>query len=615
MTPPVDISALQSIQLGNLDGLSPSDKEQLFKGTGLSYDPKTDKVDLEKSPGQGLTDLDRENEYVHTIREANTNHDKYLDLSEVKTLIDTSLPPEIAAVTDPKQFLKNVEALMNGRYNQLGKNFQAFKGQLAFGPTLDAIRYYNDGLKSEAFRHANAVLPPNGIPTKSLTNIVLSPWSLARQVFGKDTGDAHDPKNQALVADKWAMETAENNYNERAAAINKLSEEIKKGVAANEKWALEANIEEALKKLDPKQQKLLVDELAVKRLHEIMTTQDPKKRYDEMKKFADKERPGFGGFGTGNTSAGWVNTDDLWNVSGHRHNTVFARTMYLFLAAKAKTDDADFNKVLREENKLALADSQGDGGGYGNLASIGFTGAGCGIAWLFTAGQKVNMSTCVTDYRDWSDEEMIDLPGRTLDGALMVAGANGFWNRAGQFRKLRGLMSEDALRTLATAKGADEKLTFFDSLRAYGTGWKKATPIWWEGAKTWRPVTIPRSGALNPLGKSLNIFGNEAKYAEAIKGAETLAEGKPTVAGFFGRKFEALLKIGPKLTAEQKAMLAKSAVVKKGFDFTKALVVIGLAGMADEKLNPPFDPFPLDRQVDFERYPDPTKAPIVGGKK
>ncbi|HKY62050.1 MAG TPA: hypothetical protein VJR29_01395 [bacterium] len=617
MTPPtkVDISALKFIQLGNLDGLSPDDKAQLFKGTGLSYDPKTDNVDSEKHPGE--TNIDVEREYIRTIREANTSGTdqdgkEYLDLDEVKKLIQDSLPPEVAANTGPSAFLKNVQALMDGRYNQLGKNFQSFKGQMAFGATLDALNYYNYGLKSEAYRHANAVLPFNGLLTKSVTNIALG-WNLGlwNQVTHKDTEDPHDPKNQALPADRWAMETADKNFEKRAAAINKLKEEIKKGVAANEKWALEADLDEGLKKLDAESQKLLVDQLAAKSLHKIMTTADPKARYDEMKKFADKERPGFGGFGSGNTTAGWVNTDDLWNISGHRHNTVFARTIYQFLATKAKTSDAEYNSVLRNENKSALADSQGDLGGFTNLVSIGGTAVLCSLGKAVTLGQKVDMSTCITDYRDWSDEEMIDMPGRSADGLIMILGANGVWNRGGQFRKLWSLNSENHLRTLAEAKAGEESLTFLDSTRAFGRGWVNTLPTWWQGARTWRPLTK----AWNPFGKALNFAGNEEKYAEAIKSAELLAEGKP-ITGWWGRKFEAVLKLGNKLSPEQKALLAKGAPVgKKGWDLTKALIVVGIAGAADGHLNPAYNAFPIDRESDFERYPDPTRPPIVGGKK
>lgn len=616
MTPPVNISALNKIQLGNLDGLDPKDKSNLFKGTGLVYDEKTDNVAPEK-PGQGETNLEMERAYIESLRNADANHNNDLDLSEVKKLITDSLPPETAATIDPKQFLNNVKALMDGRYNQLGKNFDSFRGQLAFGPTLDALKYYNDGLLSEGYRHANAVLPLNGIPTKSVVNIALSPWSAVRALFGTDKNKnaAHDPAQQALVADKWAMETAKKNHEERGAAITKLQDVIKEGMKNNEDWALKVDIEAALGKLDPNSQKLLRNELAAPRLHQIMTTEDPKKRYDEMKKFADKERPGFAGIGTGNTSAGWFNTDDLWNISGHRHNTVFARTMYLFLASKANSKDPEFDSALHKEAKSSLFDSGGDGGGFNNLASMGFTGVGCGIGWLFTAGQKVNMSTCVTDYRDWSDEEIIDGPGRGLDGAIMVLGANGMWNRAGQFRKLRGLMSENSLRAIAEAKAGEENLTLFDSLRAYGQGYRKALPIWFDGAKTFRPVTVPKSGALNPFSKFLNFGGDEKLYKAAIEEAEALQGAKPTQ-GWFGRKIGGLFKGLPELSAEQKALLAKAgSASKKGFDFTKAFCVVGIASMADSKLNPAYDPFPIDRSADFERYPDPTKAPVIGGKK
>ena len=599
MTPPkVDISALKSIQLGNLDGIDAKEKAALFRGTDLVYDPKTDTVDLATANGKGLTTMEMERAYIEVLRGADADHDNSLDLGEIKNLLK-NVPSESAAAIDPKQFLNNIKTLMDGRYNQLGKNFESFRGQLAFGPTLDALNYYNDGLLSEGYRHANAVLPPNGIPTKSLTNVFLSPWSLARSLFGK--------KDEAtLVADKWAMETAKNNHAQRSEAIGKLKAVIQEGMSKNEKWALEVNIDEALKKLDGPTQKLLVDQLAAKRLHQIMTTEDPKERYKEMQKFADKERPGFGGFGTGNTSAGWFNTDDLWNISGHRHNTVFARTMYHFLATKAKTDDAQHNTVLRREAKTALFDSQGDGGGFNNLASIGFTGLGCGIGYVFTAGQKVNMSTCVTDYRDWGDEEMIDMPGRALDGVIMMAGANSLWNRAGQFRKLRGLMSENTLRSLAEAKAGEDNLSFLDSVKAYGSGYKSAAPVWWQGAKTTRPW--------NPL-KWFRVFGEEKAYNDAIKEAEALSGGTP-VKGWLSRKVGGLFKGLPELSAEQKALLAKAGnASKKGFDFTKAFCVLGIASMADSKLNPPYDPFPIDRQVDFERYPDPTKPAIVGGKK
>ncbi|MCE9626241.1 MAG: hypothetical protein K8R69_12460 [Deltaproteobacteria bacterium] len=359
MTPPkvdkVDIQALDTLYLENLLGMDVNEVAKRFTGSDLVVDTKTGEI--KTTDGKTVTTLEQEAAWVKTIHDANTNGDKFLDVAEVKKLLGTT---DQTAAIDPQKFLDSINSLMKGRYEPLSKSMKGWKAELAFKPTLDALDLYNKGIYSEGIRHANATLDANALLTKTPVNILGFIPGLVRRTWSN---------KPVLMGDQAAMTTAKNNYNERTAALGKLNEVIAKGVAANESWAIEGKMDEALKKLDPKTAALLNDQLATTQLHTIITIEDPKDRYQKMTDFAKKDRPGFLGFGTGNTSAGWFNTDDLWNLSGHRYNTFFSRTVLRFLATKAASGDAASDDALHKDARVTLSDMNGDGGGFNNLAA------------------------------------------------------------------------------------------------------------------------------------------------------------------------------------------------------------------------------------------------------
>jgi len=583
MTPPkkVDIHSLDSLYLENLLGLDANEAAKRFKGTDLVLDTKTGEL---KKTGKDasnvdVTSLEQEAAWVKAIRDADGGvdgkKDGYVDLSEVKKMLST-LPPESSASIDPQKFLDSIEKLMKDRYDPLAGNMKGYSAELAFKPTLDALDLYNKGLLSAAYQQAGATIAFNSL-TKTAVNIVGFVGYPLRRIGGP---------TDALWGDMKARESAKKDFDKRQTVIDKLKDAINKGVAANESWAIEGKLDEALKKLDPADAKLLNDQLAASKLNGILNLDDPKERYKQMMDFVKADRPGWSTFGTGNTSEGWFS--DPWNYTGHRYNTFFARTVARFLGTKANTGDAKSDDATHNEARLILADSQGDGGGFWNLAAVGLTGIGCGIGYGVTFGKGVNMKTCVTDYRDWSDEDRMDALGRGIDGAIMVFGGNKFLGRLGEARKLGGL------KGVFTAEGV------------LGT---------WKGAMA--------ESKWNWLGGG--------KFAEAASKAEKEAEllglaGKASQEGRFWKvlnkwadaktAFKEWVFKGVPLSAEQKALAEKMAKTSsKGMDrLTKGVILLGIVQYGDSKISPPFNPFEqkldmgwMNREADFERYKDPTK--------
>ncbi|KAB2838710.1 hypothetical protein F9K50_08830, partial [bacterium] len=400
MTPPkVDIQSLDSLYLENLIQLDVNEAAKRFTGSDLVLDTKTGalaKAGKDGAAGE-VTSLEQEANWVQTIREADTNKDHYVDVDEVKKLLG-NLPADQASAIDPQKFLESVQKLMKDRYDPLAKNMKGWKAELAFRPTLDALDLYNKGLLSEGYRHAGATIAFNGL-TKTLANVGGFLSYPVRRIGGK---------TEVLWGDQKAMAAAKKDFEARQEILNKLRDVIQKGVAANESWAIEGKLDEALKKLDAKDAAVLNDQLAASKVHEILNTTDPKERNQKMMEFAKKERPGFLGFGTGNTSAGWFS--DFWNYSGHRHNLYFGRTTLRFLGTKANSGDAATDEAMHKDARATLADMNGDPlGGFNNLAAVGLTN-------IFCVGGKACQPT---EYRDWSDEAVMDGLGRGIDGALM----------------------------------------------------------------------------------------------------------------------------------------------------------------------------------------------------
>lgn len=568
MTPPkVDIQSLDSLYLENLIQLDVNEAAKRFTGSDLVLDTKTGalaKAGKDGAAGE-VTSLEQEANWVQTIREADTNKDHYVDVDEVKKLLG-NLPADQASAIDPQKFLESVQKLMKDRYDPLAKNMKGWKAELAFRPTLDALDLYNKGLLSEGYRHAGATIAFNGL-TKTLANVGGFLSYPVRRIGGK---------TEVLWGDQKAMAAAKKDFEARQEILNKLRDVIQKGVAANESWAIEGKLDEALKKLDAKDAAVLNDQLAASKVHEILNTTDPKERNQKMMEFAKKERPGFLGFGTGNTSAGWFS--DFWNYSGHRHNLYFGRTTLRFLGTKANSGDAATDEAMHKDARATLADMNGDPlGGFNNLAAVGLTN-------IFCVGGKACQPT---EYRDWSDEAVMDGLGRGIDGALMVWGGNRFLTRlgeAGKLARLKGVYgAEGSVMQVWKASLGESKF----NLLAGGK--------WGEAAL-----------AAEKEAELLGLAGKSAKDGRFWKLLDKWDSAKK------GMK-EWIFK-GVPLSAEQTALLEKGAKMSgKGMDkLTKGVVLLGIAQYADQKLSAPYNPFEhglqdMNREAEFERYPDPTK--------
>ncbi|MCE9626240.1 MAG: hypothetical protein K8R69_12455 [Deltaproteobacteria bacterium] len=567
MTPPiaekVDIQALDSLHLEKLVGMDPHEAAKRFHGTDLKLDAKTS--DLRTTDGKTLTSCEQEATWVAAIRSADTNGDHFVDLEEIKNLLRAS--EQASAATDPRKFLASIARLVKNRYEPLSKNMHAFRTELAFQRTIETMELYNQGLLNEGYRHASSTIAFNGL-AKTAANLLGFVPGLIRRTWSAQS---------VLMGDQWARETARKNFEKRRAAIGALKGVITKGIAANATWALEGRLEEAMKRLDDKTASMLNDQLAAPQLHEIFALPDPKERYKRMLAFARQDRPGFLGFGTGNTRAGWLNRDDPWNVSGHRYNTYFSRTVLHFLATKASSGNSDFDEILHKEARATLSDMNGDGGDFNNLGALGLLN-------LLSIGGLLFEPT---PYRDWSDESSMDALGRMIDGVFLIFAGNRSLTRIGEATKL------------SRHKGLAEV------------------------ARVWQGAMAENKSNLLAGGK----WGEAALAAE--KEGEVLGLGGKSTSSFFlfrlfdkwesfTDRFQAWVFQGNALSAEQKAMAeAMGKLGSNGMDkLTRGALLGVIANYGDSTISPRYNPFEhglqdLNRQSDFERYEDPTRPAAI----
>ncbi|MFO1463123.1 MAG: hypothetical protein U1F66_05055 [bacterium] len=578
MTPPkvdkVDIRPLDTLYFENLLGVEPKAVAPMLKGSDLVLDSKTGELKRLLAGGQTESrSLEEEAAWVKLIRESDSNGDHQIDLAEAKTILAANLAPDQVSTVSPQEFLNSIAELMKNRYGPISANLKTEQSRAAFGPTLDALRLYNRGIHVDEISLAHRTISFNAIG-KTATNTVLFLPSLVYNIKGD---------SPLLMGDALAENAAEKKFWQRSAAIEALEDVIDAGLRKNESWALEGDLDQAMQRLDAGTRDLLNAELCATRLHRILTLPDSKERYSQLLAFAEGERPGFLGYGGGNShmDGGWW--ESFWNLSGRRNNLFFAKTIFRFLAAKAATGDAAFDQGLDQQSRAAFSDMLGDGGGYGNIAAVGLTNVLC----------LGGLACEPTEYRDWSDEARMDGLGRGIDGALMVWGARRAFNIFGEAKRL------------SSYKGIRE---VFRIWRREGSLFSPAT----EGAPRFRPFPV-------------TAWAEEAN--KAAKEAELLAEGKELGGkpGRFGKVLNAAkapfsafyrwaTKGLPSLTPGQVAAVkAMGRTAGSGLGrLTKGVLILGIVQYNDQKMSPAFNSFEyglsdLDREADFDPYPDLTK--------
>jgi len=225
----------------------------------------------------------------------------------------------------------------------------------------------------------------------------------------------------------------------------------------------------------------------------------------------------------------------------------------------------------------------GDGGGFNNLFTVGLTNIIC-----------IGGAVCeTTPYRRWSDEDEMQALGRTIDGVLVLGvGTKSIATLSDAFAvgRLKGM--GEVIR-LWWGEGS-----FLSHLNPFTkVGWlRKIAPfgVWKEG----RLAAEKEAEEFAKLGQDLNKSkGRFGKFVEGVTGALK----------------EKLFKGIPPLSAEQSAMLKNAGqLTGKGMDkLTKGVILLGILQATDEQLGASFNPFEyhlkdLDREADFEAYPDPT---------
>ncbi|MCE9626242.1 MAG: hypothetical protein K8R69_12465 [Deltaproteobacteria bacterium] len=593
MTPPkvdkVDIRPLDTLYLENLMGLEPAQVGGFLKGSDLAIDTKTGELQRLLAGGQTESrSLDEEISWVQLIREADTNGDKFLDATEVQKIFGANLAPDQAKGLDPQKFLDSIDELMRRRYGPISANVKSWQAKSVFGPTLDALKLYNQGIRVDEVSLAHRTLSFNAVG-KTATNALFFIPSAVHNIWGD---------SPLLMGDAAAESSAERKFQTREEAVQKLETVINQGLRDNEAWALEGKLDEALLKLDSGTRDILNTELCASMLHRILTLPDAKERYSALLSFAEGERPNSGllgifGYGGGNShmAGGWW--ESLWNLTGRRNNLFFAKTIFRFLAAKAATQDPNFDQSLDQQSRAAYSDMLGDGGGYMNMASVGLTNVLC----------LGGLACEPTQYRDWSDEARMDGLGRGIDGALMVWGGSKAFTMFEEGNRLRGL------------KGTRE---VFKIWRREGSLVTRTA----EGASRFRPFPVGAwREAANAAAKEAEIIGQDGKALAGGKGrfARALDRVTSPLSRAKAAAGEWLFKGLPALSPRQLSMLKTAAQVPgKGLGkLVKGVMILGIVQYGDSKLSPAFNPFEygmkdLDREASFDAYPDLTKPdPIL----
>jgi hypothetical protein len=213
-------------------------------------------------------------------------------------------------------------------------------------------------LYDEEMTRAHGTLRTGG-GFKAAANIVGTQFSLAwwpiewaldkTHIYEEKPAEVLDPTTEEkeksfYLPDRFAHDKAYHGYQERKAAIETLTKAVKAGLDKEETWAVTLDVEETLKKLDPKIQEILQVNLDLKAKWEIVKKTDVKEQEKARLEYAKAEQQWWLDFGGGNaTSRNWSN----W--TGGINNFKYAVGELNYLASKATDPE------VKENARNALA--------------------------------------------------------------------------------------------------------------------------------------------------------------------------------------------------------------------------------------------------------------------
>lgn len=542
MADQVDIRALYSLPIENLDGLeflSPQAINRRLRGTDLVYSSK-DKS-LERLNGK-KTSIRQEAAMVNMLRNADTDRDGFLELTEAQVLLEDQFQKSGTQIY-PRQFLDGAQKLMRFRYGPLLENIKRIDGKAQSHPILYALELYNNGLLQEDTRHAHATLPYNGL-TKSVTNAVFFLPSALHNAFVDDEDEA-----PLMIGDALAATGAEKRYHRAQGAIRELERIFDQGVQRGEAWAFAGDLEKAAEKLSGADREIILHQLAGRQIYSILNTSDPDERFKKLEAFAEGERPGALGFGGGNTSDA-----SFWNYTGRKSNLYFARSIYHYLVKKASSGENPIDEARRIRARKQLDRMKGNGGSFTNMAMVGLTQIiSLGGLWFEP-----------TPYRAWGDADSMDCMGRFANGLLALWGGH---------QGIKGIREAWNLRRVHGLNGLRQ--------------------VWWQNARLWKPLP---HGALAEAAAAEGTVYKMTTVDRLIDGGLAAVRWpfrqlfRPF--GWMGQRLKAGL---PPISPGQEAALAKTASFgSKGMDkLVHGILVLSVMQYADDKISGPISPFEM----------------------
>ncbi len=395
---------------------------------------------------------------------ADANKDEILEPEELKYYLGEIFGGFPARYDED---LKKISLMVENRFAILLKNLENWKAEFPFKPLLNALHTYNHGLYLDDLRQSESNMPLNGL-TKTVGNILtFIPYNLINRPLG-ELGITQKAQDSWMLMDDVAKTSAHKRQASRAQALTALEETIREGIAQREPWALEGNLDEALKRLSPEHRAPLTAEVPARRIHEILNIVNEEERDEALYRFAQAERPSFMGYGGGNAT-GW-STRNWFNYTGRHNNLYFARSVFAYLARKATTRSETFYVQLRERSNQTRIDMLGDGGGLANVVSVGLTNVGC-----------LGGLVCdTTPYRSWGDEDEMEIVGNTLTfGLTWYSGVKAY----GAFREAATLarLRKGAFLPRAKVVGPER----FSEINGKVP---ETFKVLWEKARLWKPL-------------------------------------------------------------------------------------------------------------------------------